>query len=189
MKTVSRPVIFDLYHTLVDGADDERDRIVGQMAITVGVDPAELVATYHATWRDRLVRWEVEETVRILARHLGVTPTAEQVAQAAALRRALARWLLDTVSAETLDVLDMLRANGHPIALVSNATSDTAEAWPRSRLARCSSSLCSPARWGSPSLTPRSTSSRPNGWAWTRRHACSSAMARMASWPVLQQSA
>lgn len=61
---------------------------------------------------------------------------AEQVARAAALRRALARRLLDTVSAKTLSVLDMLRAGGHRLALVSNATSDTAQAWPHSRLAR-----------------------------------------------------
>ncbi|HEX5995525.1 MAG TPA: HAD-IA family hydrolase [Jiangellales bacterium] len=117
------------------GADDERDRVVGEMTLTVGVASAELVAAYHATWRDRLVRWDVEETVRILARRLDGTPTEEQVARAGALRRALARRLLDTVSAGTLDVLDMLRADGHPIALISNATSDTAEAWPQSRLA------------------------------------------------------
>ena len=56
---MSRPVIFDLFHTLVHGADEERDRVVGEMAVMVGVAPAELVAAYHATWRDRLVRWDV----------------------------------------------------------------------------------------------------------------------------------
>ncbi|MGV9762811.1 hypothetical protein [Micromonospora tulbaghiae] len=45
-----RPVVFDLFHTLVHGADDERDRVVGEMALMVGVDPAALVAAYHATW-------------------------------------------------------------------------------------------------------------------------------------------
>jgi putative hydrolase of the HAD superfamily len=130
-----RPVIFDLYHTLVLGADEERDRVVGQMAVMVGVDPAALISLYHATWRDRLVRWDVEETVRLLARRLGGRPTEEQLARAGALRRALARRVLDTVSVATLDVLDMLRADGHPMALVSNATSDSAEAWPQSRLA------------------------------------------------------
>jgi putative hydrolase of the HAD superfamily len=135
MRTVPRPVIFDLFHTLINGANDERDQVVGQMALRIGLAPAELIAAYHATWRDRLVRWDVEETVRILARRLGGTPTEDQVAQAGTLRRALAHRLLDTVSDGTLDVLDMLRADGHPIALVSNATSDTAEAWPQSRLA------------------------------------------------------
>ena len=131
-----RPVIFDLFNTLVAGADDERDLVLGRMALAVGVAPAELIAEYRATWPDRLIgRWDVEQTVRILARRLGGTPSEEQVRQAAASRRALARRLLDTVSEATLDVLDMLRADGHPLALVSNATSDVAHAWPQGRLA------------------------------------------------------
>ncbi|WP_410821014.1 HAD family hydrolase [Micromonospora sp. 050-3] len=132
-----RPVIFDLFHTLVHGADDERDRVVGEMALVVGVAPAALVAAYHATWRDRLVRWDVEETVRILAGRLGGTPTDEQVTQAGGHRRALASRVLGTASTATLDVLDALRDDGHPLALISNATSETAEAWPQSPLARC----------------------------------------------------
>ncbi|MGS2620075.1 HAD family hydrolase [Micromonospora sp. LZ34] len=132
---MSRPVIFDLFHTLIQGADEERDRVVGEMAVMVGVAPAELVAAYHATWRDRLVRWDVEETIRILAGRLGGTPTNEQVTRAGEHRRALGRRVLDSVSTATLDVLDALRDDGHPLALISNATSDTAEAWPQSRLA------------------------------------------------------
>ncbi|MET7470326.1 HAD family hydrolase [Micromonospora sp. NPDC005686] len=131
-----RPVVLDLFHTLVHGADDERDRVVGEMALVVGVDPAALVAAYHATWRDRLVRWDVEETVRILAGRLGGAPTDEQVAQAAAHRRALARRVLGRVSPATLDVLDALRERGHRLALISNATSETAEAWADAPLAR-----------------------------------------------------
>ncbi|MET7375106.1 HAD family hydrolase [Micromonospora arida] len=133
---MSRPVVFDLFHTLIQGADEERDRIVGEMAVMVGVAPAELVAAYHATWRDRLVRWDVEETIRILAGRLGGTPTNEQVTRAGEHRRALARRVLDNVSTATLDVLDALRGDGHPLALISNATSDTAEAWPQSPLAQ-----------------------------------------------------
>ncbi|MGC1211531.1 MAG: HAD-IA family hydrolase [Micromonospora sp.] len=131
-----QPVIFDLFHTLIHGADDERDRVVGEMAVLVGVEPAALVGAYHATWRDRLVRWDVEETVRILAGRLGGTPSDEAVALAATHRRALARRVLASVSSSTLDLLDTLRAAGHPLGLVSNATSETAEAWPESDLAR-----------------------------------------------------
>ncbi|MDG4801963.1 HAD family hydrolase [Micromonospora sp. WMMD980] len=132
---MSRPVIFDLFHTLVPGADDERDRVVGEMALDVGVEPAALVAAYHASWRDRLVRWDAEETVRVLAGRLGGRPTAEQVARAADRRIALARRVLGRVAASTLAVLDALRADGHPLALISNATSETAEAWPDGPLA------------------------------------------------------
>ncbi|SCG72643.1 HAD family hydrolase [Micromonospora humi] len=131
-----RPVILDLFHTLLHGADDERDRVVGEMALVVGVDPAALVTAYHATWRDRLVRWDAEETVRVLAGRLGGTPTGAQVARAADHRRALARRVLERAPATTLDVLDALRADGHPLALISNATSETAEAWPGGPLAR-----------------------------------------------------
>ncbi|MFG2059068.1 HAD family hydrolase [Micromonospora sp. NPDC048930] len=133
---MSRPVIFDLFHTLLNGADEERDRVVGEMALMVGVAPAALVAAYHASWRERLVRWDVEETVRILAGQLGGTPTDEQVTRAGQHRRALARRVLGRVSTATLGVLDALRDDGHPLALISNATSETAEAWPQSPLAR-----------------------------------------------------
>ncbi|MBM0258551.1 HAD family hydrolase [Micromonospora sp. 4G55] len=134
---MSRPVIFDLFHTLLHATDDvERDRVVGEMALMVGVAPPALVAEYHATWRDRLVRWDVEETVHVLASRLGGTPTEEQVRRAGDHRRALARRVLDEVSTATLDVLDALRDGGHPLALISNATADAAEAWPQSRLAR-----------------------------------------------------
>jgi putative hydrolase of the HAD superfamily len=129
------PVIFDLYHTLIHGADDERDRVVAEMALMVNVAPDALVAAYHDTWRDRMVRWTVEETIRILSRRLGANPTDEQVARAGDHRRALARRVLGTVPAATLHALDSLRIDGHPLALISNATSDTAEAWQYSPLA------------------------------------------------------
>ncbi|MGR6316889.1 HAD-IA family hydrolase [Micromonospora soli] len=130
------PVVFDLFHTLVHGGDPERDRVIGEMARTVGVEPAALVAAYHATWRERMTGWDTVETVRTLARRLGGTPTEEQVVRAAAHRRELAVRLLGNVPAATLAVLDALRADGHPIGLVSNATAETAEAWRSSPLAR-----------------------------------------------------
>ena len=133
---VPRPVIFDLFHTLVDGANPERDRVVGEMALMVGVEPAALVAAYHATWRDRMLGWDAAETVRNLARRLGGTPNEEQVARAAAHRRELAARLLDGVAPETLALLDALRADGRLLGLISNATAETAEAWRSSALAR-----------------------------------------------------
>jgi putative hydrolase of the HAD superfamily len=135
MGSVGHPVIFDLYNTLIDGADSRRDRVLGEMATVLGIAPAELIAAYHASWSERLVRWSVEETVQIIAGRLGVTPSDEQVGRAAALRRSLADRLLALVPASTLAALDGLRARGHRLALVSNATSETAEAWPHSPLA------------------------------------------------------
>jgi putative hydrolase of the HAD superfamily len=128
-------VIFDLFHTLVPGADEERDRIVGEMAGMVGVSPARLVRAYHDTWRQRLTEWDVEETIRRLAGHLGGRPSPASVARAAAHRRDLATRVLAAVDPATLGLLDQLRDHGARLGLVSNATADTAEAWPRCPLA------------------------------------------------------
>ena len=179
---MSRPVIFDLFHTLVHGADDERDRVVGEMALVVGVAPSALIAAYHATWRDRLVRWDVEETVRILAGRLGGTPTDAQVTRAGGHRRALARRVLGTVSTATLDVLDALRDDGRPLALISNATSETAEAWPQSPLARCFDVAVFSCEVGCQAPTRRSTAS-PLALATRWQNASLSVTAQTANWP------
>jgi putative hydrolase of the HAD superfamily len=132
---MARFVIFDLFHTLLHGADEERDRVVAEMAVIVGVEPAGLVRAYHDTWRERLVRWDVEETVRLLAEGIGGRPTDEQVRRAGARRRELANRLLGSVGPATLGVLDLLRAAGARLALVSNATAEAAETWPTCELA------------------------------------------------------
>jgi putative hydrolase of the HAD superfamily len=129
-------ITFDLFHTLLHGADDERDRVVARMGELVGVEPAALVQAYHDTWRDRLVRWDAARTVRILSRRLGGSPSPAQVEQAVALRLELAGRVLAAVSPTTLNVLDTLRSQGWRLGLVSNATSETAQAWPGSALAR-----------------------------------------------------
>ncbi|GAB4054202.1 HAD family hydrolase [Catellatospora paridis] len=129
-------ILFDLFHTLLDGADAQRDRVVARMGEIVGVDPVALVLAYHVSWRDRLVRWSAEETIRLLARRLGGDPSPEQVTRAAALRLELASWLLNSAPAGTLVALDGLRAAGWRLGLVSNATAEVAEAWPSSGLSR-----------------------------------------------------
>jgi putative hydrolase of the HAD superfamily len=134
---VSQYVIFDLFHTLVDGADGERNRVVGEMARIVGVEPTDLVQAYHDTWRERLVAWDTEQTVRILAERLGGSPSDEQVGRAAELRRELSRRVLSAVAPGTVQVLDGLRASGWRLGLISNATAESAEAWPASPLATC----------------------------------------------------
>jgi putative hydrolase of the HAD superfamily len=136
MVGMSRPVIFDLYNTLIDGADDERDGILREMASLLGVAPAALLRAYHESWQERLLGWGVEETIRIISGRLGIDPTDEQVVRAGALRRGLPGRLLAMVSDDTLAVLDRLRADGYPLGLVSNATAESAEAWPTTSLAK-----------------------------------------------------
>jgi putative hydrolase of the HAD superfamily len=130
-----RFAIFDLFRTLVPGTDQGRRQVMTEMAAILGVDPAGLLDAYNQTWRLRMTRWDVAETVRVLARRLGGAPSPEQVAEAADLRRALAGRLLADVSEATLQVLDSLRAEGYRLGLISNAAADTSEAWPGSVLA------------------------------------------------------
>jgi putative hydrolase of the HAD superfamily len=128
-------VTFDLYHTLVHGAARDWERAVAEAAAIVGVDQAALLAAYHDTWRQRQVGWDCEQTMRILAERAGGRPSQAQVTQAAAIRRAVARQVLSAPLASTIQALDALRAAGYRLGLVSNATADTAEAWPGCDLA------------------------------------------------------
>jgi len=128
-------VIFDLFDTLVDGANDERDRVVSEMGTVVGVEPMDLVRAYNQSWRERLTQWDVEHTVRTLSGQCGGAPTDDQVAHAVGLRRALAARVLDSVRPSTLDVLKRLRDDGWRLGMISNATAEAFEAWPSSRLA------------------------------------------------------
>jgi putative hydrolase of the HAD superfamily len=128
-------VIFDLFHTLVGFVDEDRDRVVAEMAGMVGVPAAALVRAYNDTWRQRVVQWDVEQTVRMLSERVGGRPSPDSIARAARHRRDLGARILAAVAPATLDVLDRLRDNGARLALVSNATADTAEEWPHCTLA------------------------------------------------------
>ncbi len=128
-------MIFDLFNTLVGGGDLGRLRVAEEMAALVGVEPAALIDAYNSTWRQRQTEWSIEQTVGILARRAGGSPSPGQVTQAGALRRAFGHRALATVSAATIEVLRALRAAEYKLGLVSNATADASEAWPDSDLA------------------------------------------------------
>lgn len=128
-------MIFDLFHTLIHGAAQDWERAVAEAATIVGVEPAALLAAYRDTFRRRQVEWDTEQAVRILAERAGGSPSSAQVAQAATVRRRLARQVLSAVQHSALDVLDTLRGAGYRLGLVSNATADTAESWPGTALA------------------------------------------------------
>jgi putative hydrolase of the HAD superfamily len=127
-------VVFDLFNTLVPGADATRDRMLEEMAVVVGVEPAAFVRAHHESWPDRLVRWDAVETVRILAGRLGAQPSTAAVTHAVRLRLDLGARLLADVTPATLDALDALRAGGYRLALVSNTTAETTDLWPATAL-------------------------------------------------------
>jgi putative hydrolase of the HAD superfamily len=132
---VIRFVIFDLFHTLVHSQYEDWERAAADMAAITGVEPAALLTAYQQTWRQRQVEWGSEQTVRILAERVGGSPSQAQVAEAAAVRRAVASRILSTASESAIGVLDAVRAAGYRTGLVSNATADTSETWPATALA------------------------------------------------------
>lgn len=132
---MARFVIFDLFNTLVDGAGQDWERAVAEVAVIVGVESAVLLAGYHDTFMRRQVEWDCEQAVRFLAERAGGSPSPAQVARAVAVRQEWARRVLSAVQDSTLDVLDTLRGAGYRLGLVSNATADTAQAWPGTALA------------------------------------------------------
>lgn len=130
-----RYVIFDLFHTLVHSTSQIWEQAVTDVAAIIEVTPAELLGAYRATFWQRQVEWTLEEAIRIMAGRLGRTPSPEQVRRAAAVRRELAGRVLSSASDSTLEVLDGLRAAGYRLGLTSNASAETAEAWPGTGLA------------------------------------------------------
>jgi len=129
-------VLFDLFHTLVHSPFSVWEQAVAEVAAIIEVAPADLLEAYHQTWRQRQVEWNLEQTIRILAGRLGRSPSPAQVTQAAAARRDVAGQVLSSAGDSTLEVLDRLRAGGYRLGLTSNASAETAEAWPSSGLAR-----------------------------------------------------
>lgn len=132
---VRRFVIFDLFHTLVHSTFGVWEQAVADVAAIIEVTPADLLAAYHQTWRQRQVEWGLEQTIRILAERIGCSPSPEQVTRAAAVRRDVAGRVLSSAGHSTLEVLDRLRAAGYRLGLTSNASSETSEAWPGTALA------------------------------------------------------
>jgi putative hydrolase of the HAD superfamily len=129
-------VIFDLFHTLVNSPLQAWENAVAEMAAIMEVSTAELLGAYRQTWPQRQVQWTVEESIQVMIEMLGRSASPEQVTRAAAVRRDLARRVLASADDSTVEVLDRLRAAGYRLGLTSNATADTAEAWPSSGLAR-----------------------------------------------------
>jgi putative hydrolase of the HAD superfamily len=125
---VRRAVLFDLYNTLVPGGSFRQRWSVGlAMGRVLGVDPDAYARAFHESWPDRFVGrlGDLTASVRLIATRVGGSPSDQQVARAAALRQRMYRDLVASVSADTLAVLDKLRADGWSLGLVSNTSAET----------------------------------------------------------------
>ncbi|MGH3682149.1 MAG: HAD family hydrolase [Natronosporangium sp.] len=133
-----RAVLLDLFNTLVPGGTDiERRTVTMAMAELLGVPPAGYAEAFRRCWPERFVGslGDLASTVRAVAQRVGGSPSDDQVAAAAALRRRLTAGLLARVSAGTLAELDRLRRDGWLLAVVSNTTPESPDRFRDSPLA------------------------------------------------------
>jgi putative hydrolase of the HAD superfamily len=130
-------LLTDLFSTLIPGGDASRTLVNAQMGTALGVDPAAFQAAFDASSYDRFVGayGDLPDTLRVIARRCGGTPTDEQVHQATTLRRALAQRLLSAAPQATLDTLVTFKNSGWRIGLISNITAETQLQWPASPMA------------------------------------------------------
>lgn len=137
MRPESRPraVLFDLFNTLVPGGTrDERDNVSRLMAEALDVPPEPLAALVRETFDDRTRGHlgDLRDTVRWLARRLGVTPSDSAVAAAVELRLEMTRSLHERTWA--VSVLRDLGSAGVARGLVSDCSAETPEIWADSPL-------------------------------------------------------
>lgn len=131
-----RGVLIDLWGTLVPtGASANRGAHLRSMAESLGVEPTQFARDWTASLPERCVGalGPLEETIRRLALRQGRSPSDEALRRARDLRLEFAREAL-AAGAPMLPALDALRAHGLRLALVSDATEDTARAWPSTPL-------------------------------------------------------
>ena len=132
-----RAVVFDLFNTLVPGGSDgDRVAVNDQIAAVLGVDAEAYNQAFFAASHERFTGTlgDLAGTIQAIAGRVGGAPSDEQLARAAALRRALTADLIATVPDATLSTLEHLRLDGWRIGLVSNVTSETPDRWRESKL-------------------------------------------------------
>ncbi len=131
-------VIFDLYQTLVRGGTSAQRRAVnGDMARALGVDSARFVDLFTDTATERM-RGDfggLENTMRALAKRLGGAPDDGQVRLAVLTWQRFHQTIL-WPSHSTLSTLDILRARGFRLGLMSNCSEETPIQWPAQPMAQ-----------------------------------------------------
>ncbi|MFE7130786.1 HAD family hydrolase [Streptomyces sp. NPDC057638] len=123
-------MVFDLFGTLVDApSGPERARLASGLECALGVARGRAREALSASWRAR--HEGALETVPDIARDLAGRCGARgpDLDQAVAVLREHARRRLEAADS-VLGVLGGLRRRGVPVAVLSDAAAETAEAWP-----------------------------------------------------------
>lgn len=124
------------------------------MAAVLGVpSPPAFAKAWFASYEDRATGrlGNSEEAIRVVAMHLDVSPTHDQVVRASHIHEALERGLLEQCKM-SLPVLDDLLELGLKLAIVSNCSEEVPRIWPGTVLASripvavfsCKEQVCKP---------------------------------------------
>jgi len=129
--------VFDLFNTLIGASNSGRVETTRAMGAVLGLAPEQFRSAFANAWHERMMGTlgDLGEQCRRIAHRLGAEPTAEQIDRAVDLRDTFNRRTM-VVSDETLSVLSTLRAQGLPLAIVSNCTVDSGAVFAETPLAR-----------------------------------------------------
>jgi putative hydrolase of the HAD superfamily len=133
-----RAVVFDLFGTLVYPYDSTRFAgVMRQMAAAVGVD-YEAFHRYWAvdTWRKRAIGYfpTTEATVDFICRANGVSPSQQQLRDAAMMRHAFTRSCLRPRQ-DAVITLRAIKERGLQLGLISDCTVEVPRLWPETPFA------------------------------------------------------
>lgn len=132
-----RAVVFDFFGTLTPVSPSQVwAGNAATLAAAMGVPAADLLRVLDETFPERITGafGGVRETMRELARRLGVSLTSAQLADASRIRRERQEAMF-ALRPEALGVIGALRGRGLAIGLLSDCTIELPEAWPRLPLA------------------------------------------------------
>ncbi len=130
-------VVFDLFGTLIDNfTTSSLTASLERMAAAVGAPGEGFCREWRATYVERNIGVldSPEGNIREVCRRVGVTPTAEGLAEAARLRLAYTASYL-TPREGAVETLTAIRASGRGLALVSDCSAETPALWDRSAFA------------------------------------------------------
>jgi putative hydrolase of the HAD superfamily len=132
-----RAVVFDFFGTLTPVSPSQVwAGNAASLAAAMGVPAAELLRVLDETFPERITGafGGVSDTMQELARHLGVSLSSAQLADASRIRRERQEAMF-ALRPEALGVIGALRGRGLAIGMLSDCTVELPEAWPRLPLA------------------------------------------------------
>jgi putative hydrolase of the HAD superfamily len=124
-------VVFDFFGTLtVASSPERRAASLAEIAAVIGASVEEFRPAWWETWPERCVGalGDFPTALAEVARRIGLTVSADQLAKATELRRASER-SFRVLRADAVDTLKELRESGVGTALISDCTDELSDEW------------------------------------------------------------